>query len=147
MLNDTSQYRDDLQARLQLAVQWNRLDVVERVLASVEVSGDLPPGPGVLRYALQVAVEKRRVVIVRVLLKSKLAADENRVIKVDFLRLYATNHRIFRSSSRRRSSTTLAPSCLALFLWWCKVPRRVVSPDTYFRPNGQLSIQIWSPVQ
>ncbi|KAL1527371.1 hypothetical protein AB1Y20_016041 [Prymnesium parvum] len=111
VLNDTGQYRNDLQARLQLAVQWNRRDVVERALAAVEESDLLNP-ESLLRSALQVAVEHRRVTIIKSLLNwamnhvytRSFSRDEGGVVKLDFIKLYAANIRIFRSSETLQAS-------------------------------------------
>lgn len=83
IISDTSHIKNE--ARLRLAVEWNRVDFVERVLVKASDAANIGD---VMRHALQVAIELRRVEIIKVLLRHAASLGERVVIKVDFLSLY-----------------------------------------------------------
>eukprot|EP00966_Prymnesium_polylepis_P058895 1365065-Prymnesium_polylepis.1 len=87
VINDTAQCKPE--SRLKLAVEWNRVDVVQRVMHD---GGELN-----IRDALQVAIVAQRVEIVKMLLAQNLQIVE----ELDIVELYLTNlysHRVFRNS-------------------------------------------------
>jgi hypothetical protein len=112
IISDTTGYKPEV--RLKLAVEWNRVDVVERVLAKDFLRGDLAmqraTAADAMRDALQCAIEHRRVPIVRVLLKAMLQmSDSNFELKIDFISLYEAARRnvqneIFSSSTSLREA-------------------------------------------
>ena len=112
IISDTTGYKPE--ARLKLAVEWNRVDVVERVLSKefLHAGSELSQSSSqaaisdAMRDALQCAIEHRRVEIVKVLLKAAgQLSGSNFEIKIDFLSLYEVarlqvHNEIFGSSSR-----------------------------------------------
>jgi hypothetical protein len=120
IISDTTGYKPEV--RLKLAVEWNRVDVVERVLATDFLRNQVTLSCGnqvtlscaavadAMRDALQCAIENQRVPIVRVLLKAAgQMSDSNFELKVDFISLYEAARRkvqneIFSSSSSLREA-------------------------------------------
>jgi ADP-ribose pyrophosphatase len=96
VINDESQVLPHL--RLRLAVEWNRKDVVERVLRGLRSTSEKEKetADDSLRGALQCAIEHGRVQIIKLL----LAQNPSIVSKLDFLALYRTENRIFLDSPK-----------------------------------------------
>ncbi|KAL1519454.1 hypothetical protein AB1Y20_022976 [Prymnesium parvum] len=88
VINDTAQCKPE--SRLKLAVEWNRVDVVQRVMAD---GGQLN-----MREAVQCAVMNQRIDIIKLL----LAHDSSIVQELDVIELYRSllyTERIFRNSA------------------------------------------------
>lgn len=79
------------EARLKLAVEWDRLDVVEHVLSKdfLRETEQRSSVSDAMCDALQTAIKHRRVAIVKVLLKAVgQVSDSNFEVKIDFISLY-----------------------------------------------------------
>ena len=122
VINDETQVPPE--KRLRLAVEWNRKDVVERVLRGLRSTTDEEKvrSEGALRGALQCAVELRatakgqeddsRVQIIKLL----VAQNPSIVSRLDFLALYRTENRVFLDSPKLWQALATLPRYLTTLL-------------------------------
>ena len=120
VINDETQVLPE--KRLRLAVEWNRKDVVERVLRGLRSTTDeeKASAEGALRGALQCAVELRAAAMAQhdggrvQIIKLLVAQNPSIVSKLDFLALYRSESRIFLDSPKLwQALATLLPCYLA----------------------------------
>ncbi len=120
VINDETQVPPE--KRLRLAVEWNRKDVVERVLRGLRSTTDeeKASAEGALRGALQCAVELRAAAMAQhdggrvQIIKLLVAQNPSIVSKLDFLALYRSESRIFLDSPKLwQALATLLPCYLA----------------------------------